>query len=250
MRIPPSNISLESARIGFDNLVMDFVVPEGDCSHAIKKYNYGAFDIDWKVCKTNTVPKTAMRGPGQVQGSFIAEAVIEAVAGRLELQPEIVRERNFHDLSSLEKYFPKGSVGEPEGYTLPSIWARLKASARWEEREQEVEKFNQSNSWTKRGIAMIPIIYINPGASKSAMVSIFADGSIVIETAGVEIGQGLHTKVRQAACYALNKLFPPVSCQSVSFRPVSYAVASPHPVHCFRAENSTYRDSGLCKWTP
>jgi len=157
-----------------------------------------------------------MRGPGQTQGAFLAEAVIEAVAARLGLDPELVRERNFHDISSLTKYFGEGTVGNPEGYTLPSIWNRLKASANWAEREREVQKFNETNTWMKRGLAMIPIIYCNPSSAKSAMVSIFADGSIAVETAGVEIGQGLYTKVRQAACFSLNKLFPEVSVSSLA----------------------------------
>lgn len=180
----------------------------GDFTHAFKKYNYGALEIDFKICKTNTVPKTAMRGPGQAQGSFLAEAVVEAVAARLGMHSEVVREQNFHDFRSLTKYFGEGVVGKPEGFTLPSIWSRLKASANWEEREREVEKFNETSTWRKRGIAMIPIIYNNPSSPKNAMVSIFADGSIALETSGVEIGQGLYTKVRQAACFALNKLFP------------------------------------------
>jgi abscisic-aldehyde oxidase len=184
----------------------------GDFTHAFKKYNYGAFELDIKICKTNLVPKTAMRGPGQTQGSHLAEAVIEHVAARLGLDPEIVRERNFHDIGSLSKYFGEGTVGSPESYSLPAIWERLKANANWVGREREVQKFNEKSTWKKRGLAMIPIIYSNLSASKSAMVSIFADGSIVLETPGVEIGQGLHTKVRQAASFGLSKLFPKVPC--------------------------------------
>ncbi|KAG0562492.1 hypothetical protein KC19_9G150900 [Ceratodon purpureus] len=179
----------------------------GDFTHALKKYNYGALELDFRICKTNTVPKTAMRGPGQVQGSFLAESIIEHVAARLKLDPEIIRERNFHDISSLSKYYGAGAAGSSESYTLPSIWARLKASMNWVDREREVQQFNEKSTWMKRGLAMIPIIYCNMAGSKSAMVSIFADGSIVLETPGVEIGQGLHTKVRQAAAFALSKLF-------------------------------------------
>lgn len=178
--------------------------------HAFKKYDYGAIEMDFKICRTNLVPKTAMRGPGQTQGSYLAEAVVEHVAARLGLDPEIVRERNFHDIHSLGKYFGEGTVGSPESYSLPSLWERLKASANWVDRERAVQEFNEKSTWMKRGIAMIPIVYCNLSSSKSAMVSIFADGSIVLETSGVEIGQGLHTKVRQAASFALSKVFPKV----------------------------------------
>lgn len=187
----------------------------GDFTHALKKYNYGALELDFRICKTNTVPKTAMRGPGQAQGSFLAEAIIEHVAARLNLDPEVIRERNFHDIGSLSKYYGAGTAGSSDSYTLPSIWARLKESVNWMDREREVQQFNEKSTWMKRGLAMIPIVYANMAGSKSAMVSIFADGSIVLETPGVEIGQGLHTKVRQAAAFALNKLFPEVFFISV-----------------------------------
>ena len=178
--------------------------------HAFKKYNYGAVEMDFKICKTNMLPKTTMPGPDQTQGSYLAEAIIESVAVRLGLDPEIVRERNFHDVGSLRKYYGDGAVESPQSYTLPSIWEHLKASANWMDREREIKRFNERSTWMKRGLALIPIIYDNLSSSKSAMVSIFADGSIVLETAGVEIGQGLHTKIRQGASFALSKLFPKV----------------------------------------
>jgi len=179
----------------------------GEFTHAFKKYNYGALEIDYKICKTNTVPKTAMRGPGHAQGSFLAEAVVEAVAARLGLHPELVRERNFHDFSSLTKYFGEDVAGKPEGFTLPSIWSRLKASVNWEEREREVEKFNETSTWRKRGIAMIPIVYNNPSVPKNAMVSIFADGSIALETSGVEIDKGCIRKFDKRPALHLTSCF-------------------------------------------
>ena len=132
-----------------------------------------------------------MHRPGQTQGSYLAKAIIESVAARLRLDPEIVHERNFHDVGSLRKY----NVESPESYTLPLIWEHLMASANWVDYKREVKRFNENSTWMKRGLALISIIYGNPSSSKSTMVSIFVDGSIVLGTAGVEIGQGLHTKV-------------------------------------------------------
>jgi len=37
-------------------------------------------------------------------------------------------------------------------------------------------------------------------------VSIFSDGSIVVEVGGIEVGQGLWTKVKQMAAYALGAI--------------------------------------------
>ncbi|EMS58126.1 putative aldehyde oxidase 2 [Triticum urartu] len=50
---------------------------------SLKKYNWGALAFDIKLCKTNVSSKSAVRAPGDVQGSFIAEAIIEHVASAL-----------------------------------------------------------------------------------------------------------------------------------------------------------------------
>ena len=38
----------------------------------------------------------------------------------------------------------------------------------------------------------------------SALVHVYTDGSVLVSHGGVEMGQGLHTKMRQIAARALN----------------------------------------------
>ena len=38
---------------------------------------------------------------------------------------------------------------------------------------------------------------------RPAVVSIFADGSVMVTTAGAELGQGMYTKVKQARAHLL-----------------------------------------------
>ncbi|KAG2534680.1 hypothetical protein PVAP13_9NG075848 [Panicum virgatum] len=115
-----------------------------------KKYNWGALAFDIKVCKTNVTSKSTMRAPGDVQGSFIAEAIIEHVASTLSVDTNTIRRRNLHDFDSLAVFY-----GESAG-----------------------------------------------------KVSIMNDGSIAVEVGGIEIGQGLWTKVKQMTAFGLGKLCP------------------------------------------
>ncbi|KAL3828644.1 hypothetical protein ACJIZ3_017446 [Penstemon smallii] len=170
---------------------------------AFKKYNWGALSFDIKVCKTNLISRSAMRGPGDVQGTFIAEAIIEHVASLLSMEVDSVREINFHTYESL-KLFYRSASGESIEYTLPSIWDKVKRTSSFVQRFKTTEQFNQVNLWIKRGISRVPIVHevlVRPAPGK---VSILSDGSIVVEVGGIEVGQGLWTKVKQVTAYALS----------------------------------------------
>ncbi|XP_008449878.2 indole-3-acetaldehyde oxidase-like isoform X1 [Cucumis melo] len=172
--------------------------------NALKKYDWGALSFDIKLCKTNHSSKCAMRAPGEAQGSFIAEAVIEHVASTLCMDVDTTRKVNLHTFVSISKFFK--DPGEPEEYTLPSIWDRLATSSCLKQRVEMVDEFNSCNIWKKRGLSRIPVVHevrLRPTPGK---VSILTDGSVVVEVGGVEIGQGLWTKVRQMVAYALSSI--------------------------------------------
>ncbi|MCD9639987.1 aryl-alcohol oxidase 2, partial [Datura stramonium] len=169
---------------------------------ALKKYDWGAFSFDVKLCKTNLTSKSAMRGPGEVQGSYIAEAIIEHVAGLLSMEVDSVRNENVHTFESVNLFYDNivAKVGE---YTLPSIMDKLAVSSSFFQRRKTIEQFNQKNTWKKRGISRVPIVFRTEQRPTPGKVSILQDGSIVVEVGGIEIGQGLWTKVRQMTAYAL-----------------------------------------------
>lgn len=61
---------------------------------------------------------------------------------------------------------------------------------------------NRENRYKKKGLAIVPtkfgisfsIIFLNQAG---ALVHIYTDGSVLISHGGVEMGQGLHTKMIQ-----------------------------------------------------
>ncbi|KAK7300353.1 hypothetical protein RJT34_11197 [Clitoria ternatea] len=170
---------------------------------ALKKYDWGTLSFDIKLCKTNHPSRSAMRGPGDVQGSYIAEAIIEKVAATLSMDVDSVRTINLHTYSSLKAFYDHSS-GEPHEYTMPSIWTSLAVSANYELRVEMVKDFNRVNTWKKRGISRVPVMYEVNLRTTPGKVSIFSDGSVVVEVGGIELGQGLWTKVKQMVAYALS----------------------------------------------
>ncbi|KAJ6410086.1 hypothetical protein OIU84_009564 [Salix udensis] len=171
----------------------------------LKKYDWGALSFDIKLCKTNHSSKTAMRAPGEVQGSYIAETVIEHVASTLSMDVDSARNINFYRYDSL-KLFYDVAAGDSAEYTLPSIWNKLAASSSFKQRVEIIKEFNRCKVWKKRGISRVPIVhqvFMRPTTGK---VSILSDGSVVVEVGGIELGQGLWTKVKQMAAFGLSSI--------------------------------------------
>ncbi|PAN09582.1 hypothetical protein PAHAL_2G035000 [Panicum hallii] len=173
---------------------------------ALKKYNWGAFSYEAKVCKTNTATKSAMRGPGEVQGSYVAEAIVEHVASALSTDANLVRHRNLHTVESLSLFHSECSE-DGMGYTLPSICGQLTASENYQHHLEIVQSFNRNNRWKKRGLAFVPIVHKVLSRPTPGKVSILNDGSIAVEVGGIELGQGLWTKVKQMAAFGLGQLW-------------------------------------------
>ena len=173
---------------------------------ALKKYNWGAFSYEAKVCKTNTTTKSAMRGPGEVQGSYVAEAIVEHVASALSTDANLVRHRNLHTVESLSLFHNECSE-DGMGYTLPSICGQLTASENYQHRLEIVQSFNKNNRWKKRGLSFVPIVHKVLSLLTPGKVSILNDRSIVVEVGGIELGQGLWTKVKQMAAFGLGQLW-------------------------------------------
>ncbi|RID73792.1 hypothetical protein BRARA_B00919 [Brassica rapa] len=161
---------------------------------AMMKYDWGALSFDVKVCKTNTVSRTSVRAPGDVQGSYIAEAIIEKVASYLSIDVDEIRKVNLHTYESLRLFHDK-KAGEPTEYTLPLLWDKLAEFSGFNQRVKVVEEFNALNRWRKRGISRVPAVYGVPMRFTPGRVSVLSDGSIVVEVPGIEIGQGLWTKI-------------------------------------------------------
>nr|GEW72920.1 xanthine dehydrogenase 1-like [Tanacetum cinerariifolium] len=99
--------------------------------------------------------------------------------------------------------------GGPQDCTLNRVWDELTKSCKFSEVRKEVEEFNLRNRWKKREIAIVPtkfgisftIKFMNQAG---ALVQVYTDGTVLVTHGGVEMGQGLHTKVAQIAASAFD----------------------------------------------
>jgi len=154
-------------------------------------------------CRTHLPPFTAFRGFGAPQAMFVMEAAITHGAAALRIPAVEIQRRNLLRRDDELPYGMRLETDSPvrcwdeldKRYDLPSLRARVAA-------------FNRDHTLAKKGLAVMPVCFgisftttfLNQAAS---LVHVYTDGSVGISTAAVEMGQGVHRKIRRVAARTL-----------------------------------------------
>lgn len=80
------------------------------------------------------------------------------------------------------------------------VWCRiLQESSDYEKRLENIKEFNSANRFIKRGISIVPVKFNATWEAQThiALVNVYPDGSVSINSSGCEMGQGLDVKVAQ-----------------------------------------------------
>ncbi|KAF1997919.1 xanthine dehydrogenase [Amniculicola lignicola CBS 123094] len=180
-------------------------VVERSLSHIDGVYSIPNVHVRGRVAKTNTVSNTAFRGFGGPQGMFIAETYMEEIADHLKMPVEKLREINMYSPeTNMVTHFNQ----EIKDWYVPLMYKQVQEESQYEQRRQEIEEYNKTHKWNKRGLAIIPTkfgisftaLFLNQAG---ALVHIYHDGSVLVAHGGTEMGQGLHTKMTMIAAEAL-----------------------------------------------
>ncbi|KAH1491913.1 hypothetical protein KXV92_008609 [Aspergillus fumigatus] len=178
-------------------------VVERSLSHIDGAYNIPNVHVRGRVCKTNTVSNTAFRGFGGPQGMFFAESFMEEIADHLDIPVEQFRQQNMYQPGDKTHFHQ-----ELRDWHVPLMYNQVLEESAYAERRKAVEEYNKKHKWSKRGMAIIPTkfgisftaLFLNQAG---ALVHIYHDGSVLVAHGGVEMGQGLHTKMTMIAAEAL-----------------------------------------------
>jgi xanthine dehydrogenase/oxidase len=181
--------------------IMDRALLHADCAYA-----FPALRARGWVCRTNLPSNTAFRGFGGPQGQLAAEAALDAVAAALGAAPETLRARNLYRAGA--DVAPCGQVVDTA--VLRRCWdGVIAAGGGLPARRAAAAELNLSRRYLKRGLAAVPTKFGISFTTKflnqaGALVHIYAaDGTVLVTHGGVEMGQGLHTKVCQVVAAAL-----------------------------------------------
>ena len=188
--------------------------------HVDNGYYLDAVTIDSLRCKTNTVSNTAFRGFGGPQGMFPIEYIMDDIGYALDIDPLIIRQRNFYTAMSEQAGidFSAENVDEiaPRSRTpygtyvkdniLPDLVSKLAEHCDYFTRRETIKTFNEQSPIIKKGLALTPVKFgISFNATlfnqAGALVHIYTDGTILVNHGGTEMGQGLYSKIRQIVAH-------------------------------------------------
>ncbi|XP_060085440.1 xanthine dehydrogenase-like [Ylistrum balloti] len=181
-------------------VVSDCMLLRGDTSYYVSNYRATS-----DMYRTNTASNTAFRGFGIIQALLGYELAIDLAAEKLNLDSEQVRKQNLYKTGQLT---PQGQ--KLEYAYIEEVWEYTKEKSDYASRLQRIQAFNQENKWKKRGLSIIPVKYgsgynLAPLEQATALILVYnPDGTILIRHGGVDLGQGMLTKVTQIASAVLN----------------------------------------------
>ncbi|BBM98107.1 xanthine dehydrogenase/oxidase [Marchantia polymorpha subsp. ruderalis] len=197
-------LDLDIFNNGGNTLDLSHSILERAMFHSDNVYVIPNVRIRGKVCNTNIASNTAFRGFGGPQGMLIAENWIERIARTVGRAPEDIRELNLQ-YEGYELHYGQFVTDCHIG----KVWNELKSSCDFAKRKEEAEAFNRQHRWKKRGVAMVPTKFGISFTTKllnqaGALVQVYTDGTVLVTHGGVEMGQGLHTKMAQIAATAFD----------------------------------------------
>jgi xanthine dehydrogenase large subunit len=184
---------------------LSFAIMERAMFHCDNAYFVPHMSVVARVWKTNLPSNTAFRGFGGPQGMAAMESIVDRVARFLHKDSAQIRKTNFYGLEANNTTHYGQTV---ENNRLHLMFDQLMQSAEYAVRRDAVAEYNASHEFYKKGIALTPVkfgisfttTFLNQAG---ALVNIYNDGTVLVNHGGIEMGQGLHTKMQQIAAAEL-----------------------------------------------
>ncbi|XP_047028071.1 indole-3-acetaldehyde oxidase-like [Helicoverpa zea] len=147
----------------------------------------------WKIVGysvlTDTASATWCRAPSTTEGTAFIEHIMERISHVTNKDHVAVRLTNL----------------SPKHDTLREMISTFTMTTSFNDRKAEIAKFNSDNAWKKRGLKISIMSYpIEYSWNYPVTISVYhGDGTIAISHGGIEMGQGINTKMAQVCAYTL-----------------------------------------------
>ncbi len=148
-----------------------------------------------KLIYTNKLRASGFRGFGNPQVTFAGEIQIDEIADKLGLDPFDVRMRNA--IRTGDKWVG-GQTVTSSGFGECLKQARVQSD--WDRRRTGL---TQAANGRRRGVGVAALAHICGVLGTSAIIRLAEDGSIILNTGAVDIGQGADTVLAQICAQSL-----------------------------------------------
>ena len=178
--------------------------------------------------KTNTQSNTAFRGFGGPQGALAIEVILDEIARTLQRDPLEVRRANWYGTHERNVTPYRQTVTDN---VIAPLVDELARSSDYAARRAAIAAFNATNEVLRRGIALTPVKFgisfnVTHFNQAGALVHVYADGSVLVNHGGTEMGQGLNTKVAQVVAHELGLPLARVRCSATDTSKVANTSAT------------------------
>ncbi|XP_063893712.1 xanthine dehydrogenase [Helicoverpa armigera] len=160
-------------------------------------------EVHGYLCKTNMPSNTAFRGFGAPKAMLAAETMMRHIASTLGKTYEQIVQINLYQEGAMTHFNQKLTY-----CTLSRCWNECIETSHYWKRKKDVEEFNRQNRWKKKGLSLVPTKYgisfqTDVLMQAGALLLVYKDGSVLLSIGGIEMGQGLFTKMIQVASRVL-----------------------------------------------
>ena len=139
-----------------------------------------ALRVTGLIARTNVASNTAFRGFGGPQGMIVMEEIIDRIARRVGLAPEVVRGRNLY--RGRGRTNTTHFLQEIGDNRLQTVWKRVRREAGFAARRRAVDAWNRAHPGVKRGLAVTPLKFgisftLTHYNQAGALVLLYSDGT-------------------------------------------------------------------------
>lgn len=191
-------------------------------------YISDSWTVNSQMALTDSPSHTWCRAPGSVEGIAMIENIMEHIARVTGKDPIDVRLANISEDNDIHKLMPDflkqtGKFNLLKHLQKYCFILDFFFFLEFYERKKEVNTFNENNRWRKRGIAVIPMKYpLEYFGTYGIFIAIYhMDGTVAVSHGGIEMGQGINTKVAQVVAHCLG-----IPLEYVNIKPTNTLTAA------------------------
>lgn len=174
-------------------------VPDMTAGLMLGPYEVPAYRVAGHVRLTNKTPAATYRAPGRYEGTFVRERLLDAIAGRIGIDPIEVRRRNLIPADAIPCARPLDALEVDvvlESGDYPGLLRKALDNFNWDALRQSIADRRAAGETIGAGIGFF-VEKSGLGPTDKVRVELDADGQITVATGAANLGQGVLTVMAQ-----------------------------------------------------